>query len=112
MKDKKAVKEKSSIVYEVPCKDCSTKYIGESSRMVGVRMHEHSLDIRNKQIRNHMYVHERDHNHKFDLDNVRVLAQEKRSKPRKFVEGVFSMFSDDHVNNAQDVPTVYLNVEV
>ena len=102
--------EKSNIVYEVPCKDCPAKYIGESSRTVKVRMHEHSLDIRNERIRNNMYLHERDSNHEFDLDNVRVLAQERRSKPRKFVEGVFSTFSDHHVNNAQEVPAVYLNV--
>ena len=102
--------EKSNIVYEVPCNDCSAKYIGESSRTVKVRMHEHSLDIRNERIRNHMYVHERNSNHKFDLDSVRVLAQEKRSKPRKFVEGVFSKYCDDHVNIAQEVPSVYLNV--
>ena len=92
--------EKSNIVYEVPCNDCSAKYIGESSRTVGVRMHEHSLDIRNERIRNHMYVHEREFDHKFDLDNVRVLAQERWSKPRKFVEGVYSKFSDNHVNIA------------
>ena len=37
-----------------------------------------------------MFQHEQEFNHKFNLDNVRVLAQEKRRKPREFVEGVFS----------------------
>ena len=110
LKDKRNNSEKSNVVYEIPCNDCSAKYIGESSRTVKVRTHEHHLDISNKRIRNHMFAHERDSNHKFNLEEVRVIAQEKRSKPRKFVEGLFSQFEQNSINNAQEIPAVYLNV--
>ena len=110
LKDKRNNSEKSNIVYEFSCGDCPAKYIGESSRTLKVRSHEHSLDIANKRIRNHMFVHQRDNNHKFNLNDVRVLAQEKRSKPRKFVEGLFSKLEPNSVNNAQEIPSVYINV--
>ena len=57
-----------------------------------------------------MFVHQRDNNHKFNLNDVRVLAQEKRSKPRKFVEALFSKLEPNSVNNAQEIPSVYINV--
>ena len=110
LKDKRNDSEKSNIVYEVSCNDCSAKYIWESSRTVKVRAHEHSLDIVNNRIHNHMFVHERDFDHKFKIDEVRVILEEKRSKPRKFVEGVFSKLELNSINNAQDIPSVYLNV--
>ena len=110
LKDKRKTSEKSNIVYEIPCNDCNAKYIGESSRTVKVRTHEHSLDIENRRIRNHMFVHERELNHKFNLEEVRVIAQEKRCKPRKFVEGVASKLSNNAINNAQEIPSVYWNI--
>ena len=110
LKDKRNNSEKSNVVYEIPCNDCPAKYIGESSRTVKIRTHEHYLDISNKRIRNHMFIHERDNNHKFNLNETRVIAQEKRSKPRKFVEGLFSQFEQNSINNAQEIPAVYLNV--
>ena len=110
LKDKRNTSEKSNIVYEISCNDCSAKYIGESSRTVKVRAHEHSLDIVNSRIHNHMFVHERDFDHKFKIDEVRVIPEEKRSKPRKFVEGVFSKLELNSINNAQDIPSVYLNL--
>ena len=97
-------------MYEIPCNDCEATYIGESSRTVKVRTHEHSLDIKNQRIRNHMYVHERDHKHKFNLEDVRVVAQENRCKPRKFIEGVFSKLAPKSINIAQEIPSVYLSI--
>ena len=57
-----------------------------------------------------MYVHQRDSGHKFDLDNVKILMQENKCKPRKFIEGVFTKFSNHAINRAQDIPDVYLSV--
>jgi len=57
-----------------------------------------------------MFVHERDNNHKFNFNDVREIAQEKRSRPRKFVEGLFSKLEPNSANNAQEIPSAYLNV--
>ena len=98
------------MIYQMKCQDCPANYIGESSRTAKIRINEHSNDIQRMRIRNHMYTHERDHNHKFDLENVNILMQESQLRPRKFIEGVFSHFNSESINRAQEVPTAYLNV--
>ena len=98
------------MIYQMNCQDCPANYIGESSRTTKIRINEHTNDIQRMRIRNHMYTHERDLNHKFDLENVNILMQESQLRPRKFIEGVFSHFNPDSINRAQEVPTAYLNV--
>ena len=102
--------DKKNIIYQVNCKDCPANYIGESSRTAKIRINEHSNDINNRRIRNHMFIHERNENHKFDMDNINILMQEGQLRPRKFIEGVFSHFNPASVNRAQEVPTAYLNI--
>ena len=70
----------------------------------------HHNDIQRHRIRNHMYTHERDENHNFDLQNVNILMQESHLRPRKFIEGVFSQFNPNSINRAQEIPSAYLNV--
>ena len=102
--------DKNNVIYQVNCKDCPINYIGESSRTIKIRINEHSNDIQNKRIRNNIFIHERNENHKFDMDNVNILMQEGQLRPRKFIGGVFSHFNSDSVSRAQEVPTAYLNV--
>ena len=110
MKDKKSNFDKKDVIYKVNCQDCPASYIGESSRTAKIRIKEHSNDILNRRVRNHIYTHERDSNHKFNMSNVEILMQESRIRPRKFVEGAFTHFQTQSINRAQEVPTAYLNI--
>ena len=67
--------DKKNVIYQVKCQDCPANYIGESSRTTKIRIKEHSNDIQSRRIRNHIFTHERDENHKFDLQNVNILMQ-------------------------------------
>ena len=40
-KDKEDTLEKAGVVYEVKCKDCEARYIGETERPLKTRMQEH-----------------------------------------------------------------------
>ena len=103
--------DKKNVVYQVKCQNCPANYIGESSRTTKIRMKEHTKDIENKRIKNHIYTHERDNkDHKFNMTEVNILMQETQTRPRKFVEGIFSHFNNDSVNRALDIPTAYLGV--
>ena len=102
--------DKKNVIYQTKCQNCPANYIGESSRTAKIRVNEHSNDIQKSRIRNHMYIHERDENHKFDLKNINILMQESQHRPRKFIEGVFTHFDPNSINRAQEVPTAYLNV--
>ena len=99
------------MIYQVKCQNCPASYIGESGRTTKIRIKEHTKDIENKRIKNHIYTHEKENkDHKFNMSEVNILMQESQLRPRKFVEGVFSHFDNDSINRAQDIPTTYLGV--
>ena len=44
--------EEKGVVYEVPCKSCNKKYIGEIGRKLKVRLNEHKTDGENESKKN------------------------------------------------------------
>ena len=46
------------VVYEVPCKDCELKYIGETERSLKTRIVEHKYAVQRSDERNGIMVHE------------------------------------------------------
>ena len=40
-KDKVKEEEKTDLIYRVPCKNCSSSYVGETGRKFGLRIKEH-----------------------------------------------------------------------
>ena len=110
LKDKVPDTEKKNIIYKLNCNDCSSVYIGESSRNAGIRVAEHRRDIENRKISNNMFQHNAEYGHNFDLNNVQILASETRTYPRKFMEACYSKFDVDSINRAIDIPSCYLNI--
>lgn len=45
-KDRISDEKKSNVIYEIPCKDCSTVYIGQTGRRLEDRMKEHKNDMK------------------------------------------------------------------
>ena len=48
LKDPLDNSEKSCLVYQVPCRDCSLVYTGQTKRDVKSRLHEHKRAIKNQ----------------------------------------------------------------
>jgi len=44
-KDKIGDKEKTELIYCVPCKNCSSSYVGETGRKFGLRLKEHKKEV-------------------------------------------------------------------
>jgi len=44
-KDKVKDKEKTELIYRVPCKNCFSSYVGETSRKFGLRIKEHKKEV-------------------------------------------------------------------
>jgi len=40
-KDKVKDEEKTELIYQIPCKNCPSSYVGETGRKLGLRMKEH-----------------------------------------------------------------------
>jgi len=56
--------KKKEVVYEVPCMDCDSKYIGETGRNLQKRLMEHKAAVRNGDRKNGIAVHLQDHDHR------------------------------------------------
>ena len=81
MKDKDAIGLKLNLVINTSCKDCNKVYIGQTKRYLKSRVKEHK-DNYTKHPREHTALkkHQIDHSHRFDSDNVKILATEKNLK--------------------------------
>ena len=44
-KDKVRDEEKTELIYRVPCKNCSSSYVGETGRKFGLRIKEHQKEV-------------------------------------------------------------------
>ena len=58
--------EKKDVVYEVPCMDCDTSYIGETKRDLKKRIMEHRYAVRRRDDKNEIADHANSHNHRVD----------------------------------------------
>ena len=117
-KDKLSACEKSNVVYEVPCKNCQSVYIGETGRLLSIRIKEHSEDV-NKVTSSRRFTrnscsqslvernksaitdHVMQENHVIDFDNVKVLDREDNRKLRCIKEAIWIRCKKDNMNRDQ-----------
>ena len=45
LKDKRTPHDTAGVVYQIPCKDCTKVYTGETGRRYGIREKEHRKDV-------------------------------------------------------------------
>ena len=66
--------KKKNVVYRISCKDCDASYVGQTRRLLKIRISEHKNDIRRK-TGNYSVVseHRMYHNHDFNWDDVKIL---------------------------------------
>ena len=72
LKNRIPEEEKRSVVYKVPCKDCSKTYIGETKRTLKVRFSEHKQAVKRGDPKNGIAVHAHESHHSIDRDGARV----------------------------------------
>jgi len=91
-KDKVKDEEKTELIYRVPCKNCSSSYVGETGRKFGLRIKEHNKEVdfftagtqtRGSRARESSVTHKSaitDHaveeNHVIDWDKAKVVDRE------------------------------------
>lgn len=77
---KKPEKLDKSGVYKISCGDCNSVYIGQTGRNLNQRIKEHRKSIINNVKNSGIASHCVDHNHFIDLDNIKLLHNETKSK--------------------------------
>ena len=103
-KDKREITKTGNCIYEIPCKNCDNSYIGETSRMFGIRLDEHKAEVEKvnkkvytrserkaseaEQTKSAISDHVARENHVIDWKNPKILGREHVKKPREIREAI------------------------
>ncbi|BHF60089.1 hypothetical protein SprV_0100305000 [Sparganum proliferum] len=103
-KDPLPVTEQSAVVYSIPCQDCDARYVGETGKRLGTRLHEHQLAINRKDKLSLVYGHTLERNHNFAFEKARVVGRANDKMARLMLE---SWSSSGTLNRAIDLHPAY-----
>lgn len=73
-------------VYKINCEDCAAVYIGQTGRNINTRVKEHINSIRYNKKNTGISTHCIDNNHFIDLNNIKLVHNEKKSKRLDLLE--------------------------
>lgn len=101
VQDKTPINEKTGIIYSIPCKDCSSCYIGQSKRSLNERLYEHKYAFKNFDLQKTTTIeHSLDYNHKIGFEDSRVIAMEKSYKNREIKEAIHILTTENYNRNS------------
>ena len=117
-KDKLKPLEQSGVIYKVPCKQCDSVYVGETGRVLSVRIKEHESEVSKvsnsrrftrlsssqatqehwkSALTDHVMVH----NHIINFEDVKVLDKASEKNLRLIKEAVYIRAHNNTVNRDQ-----------
>ncbi|BHF61403.1 hypothetical protein SprV_0100437700 [Sparganum proliferum] len=103
-KDPLPVTEQSAVVYSIPCQNCDARYVGETGKRLGTRLHEHQLAINRKDKLSLVYGNTLERNHNFAFEKARVVGRANDKMARLMLE---SWSSSGTINRAIDLHPAY-----
>nr|VZI18026.1 unnamed protein product [Spirometra erinaceieuropaei] len=103
-KDPLPVTEQSAVVYSIPCQDCDARYVGETGKRLGTRLHEHQLAINRKDKLSLVYGHTLERTHNFAFEKTRVIGRANDKMARLMLE---SWSSTGTLSRAIDLHPAY-----
>ena len=119
LKEKQKITDLSSIVYKIPCHDCSKSYIGTTKNKLSKRLKQHTNDckISNafKPNRTALAAHHFSYGHNFDFDKTTLIHRENISKKRYLTESLHILLEPKKVNfktDTQDLSQIYAGLLV
>jgi uncharacterized protein (UPF0335 family) len=94
----------NSGVYKITCNDCSSCYVGQTTRSINTRIKEHSRAFRGLSNHSEMADHCIAQNHSFDMDSVKVLHSESKYRKLIALETLEIHKNKHHIINCQIPP--------
>ena len=89
-KDKIDFSQNSGLVYEIPCRDCDSVYIGETGRSISTRKKEHVDAVKNSVVKKSaLCQHALESDHLIDWPNSKILKKESNIHRRRTAESFF-----------------------
>ncbi|UYV65004.1 hypothetical protein LAZ67_3002762 [Cordylochernes scorpioides] len=78
-------KQKKDLVYQIPCLNCNSVYIGETSRDLSIRIKEHQRNISKLNPNSLIVDHVRETGHTPDFNNTRILHSNAKTKTQRLI---------------------------
>lgn len=86
-KESTSTMNSSSVVYKIPCADCSQVYIGETKQYLHKRLYQHKYDIKkDPSLHTSLTKHRTEHNHNIDFDNTTIVGFQNNLHKRLTLE--------------------------
>lgn len=74
------------VIYKIPCKDCDSYYIGQTSKDLKFRISQHKYSVRSGQISNALFIHLSEKSHQIDWDGSSSITNCKSILDRNIIE--------------------------
>ena len=115
-KDAIPASKRQGVVYEIPCRSCEHRYIGETKRRLSTRLKEHHRDTLPRNIlknpeKTALTKHATQSGHAFNWDYPQVLHHVNNYHKRIFLESLYIDLKTNTVNDkSANFPAIYYNV--
>lgn len=75
-------------MYEIPCNDCTSTYVGETMQWLQSRLAQHRSDVKLKRKSTALCDHTTEKGHSFDFDKTKIVCFEENEQKRKMREAI------------------------
>nr|VZI44814.1 unnamed protein product [Spirometra erinaceieuropaei] len=102
VKDRQEVGEQSGVVYQTPCRDGPSHYIGQTGRRLSSRITEHKRAVRRGDPLPQFVIHALEEGHEFNFLSTRIVARPSNKTGRELLEG-WAPYTNS-INGHVDIP--------
>ena len=93
---KNSPKCNNNIIYHIPCMDCCSFYIGQTSKELKVRINQHKYSVRTGQTSNALFVHLSEKSHRINWSHSSVIARCNDFRSRNILESAIIQITSEH----------------
>lgn len=113
MKQQMDPMNKRNVIYKIPCADCDSVYVGQTSQQIKKRIGQHRNDIRKSTAQCALAKHAIENSHGFNFNNTKIIDRECNYKKRLMKEMLYIKSEGHACNYRTDVDklsTMYVNL--
>ncbi|XP_045483075.1 uncharacterized protein LOC123688550 isoform X2 [Harmonia axyridis] len=102
-KDRIHTMSRSDVVYRIPCENCESVYVGQTSQCLKRRISIHKSDASLRPDRCALASHSSSLDHHFKFDEVEILCTNSNYNKRSFLEMCFINENENNINKKTDL---------
>ena len=100
------LKQRTNVIYNIPCSDCPWSYVGETGKSFQIRKKKHIRNVKNCEKGSNIGKHTWDYDHKIDFENGKVIDI-GNYRTRKTLESCHTAKITNSDNNSKPLSKQY-----